>query len=183
VDNNLNVHFSTGKDDWETPQELFAEYNNIYGFGLDACANEVNAKCNKYFSEGDCIFGDTLGLFEEDQEVDSKFAGKDCIGIDGLKQSWDGYGSVWCNPPYSKLKVWIKKAYEEHQKGVTVVMLLPARTDTIAWHEYIFSHKHVKVEFLRGRLKFSNSKNSAPFPSAIVVFDGKQRKILDYICS
>jgi hypothetical protein len=87
-------------------------------------------------------------------------------GIDGLSIAW-GY-SNFVNPPYSQLKAWCKKAYEESLKGKTVVMLIPSRTDTIAWHEYCM--KAQEIRFIKGRLKFGDSKNSAPFPSAIVIF-------------
>lgn len=81
-----------------------------------------------------------------------------------------GY-NVFCNPPYGKeLPLWVKKAYEESMKPNTkVVMLIPARTDTRYFHEYIY-HKAKEIRFLKGRLKFGNSKNSAPFPSMVVVF-------------
>lgn len=139
-----NIHFSSKSDDWATPQDFFIKYDKIYNFGLDAAASSENAKCAKYFSVVD----------------------------DGLNQSWGGYGAVWCNPPYSQLKKWIQKAYKESLLGVIVVMLIPARTDTAAWHDYIFPY--AEIEFIRGRLKFGNSKNSAPFPSAIVIFGKKQ---------
>lgn len=87
-------------------------------------------------------------------------------GIDGLAIEWGSCNFV--NPPYSKLRAWCKKAYAEFQKGKTVVMLIPSRTDTIAWHEYCM--KATEIRFIRGRLKFGGSKNSAPFPSAIVIF-------------
>lgn len=86
--------------------------------------------------------------------------------IDGLLQKWDG--KCWMNPPYGrKIGSWIKKAYEEAQNGATVVCLVPSRTDTKWWHEYCMKGE---VRFIKGRLKFGNSKNSAPFPSAIVIF-------------
>lgn len=85
---------------------------------------------------------------------------------DGLIQPW--YGTCWCNPPYGRqITKWVKKAAES---DCTVVMLLPARTDTKWFHDYIY--KRVEIRFLKGRLKFGNSKNSAPFPSMIVVFRG-----------
>lgn len=85
---------------------------------------------------------------------------------DGLKQEWGGY--CWMNPPYGRrIAEWVKKAYEESRKGATVVCLLPSRTDTKWWHDYCMKGE---IKFLRGRLKFGNSKNSAPFPSAIVIF-------------
>ena len=84
--------------------------------------------------------------------------------IDGLSQVWDGV--CWCNPPYGReIGKWVKKAYESNCK---VVMLLPARTDTRWFHDYCIKGN---IEFLRGRLKFGNSENSAPFPSMIVIFD------------
>lgn len=86
--------------------------------------------------------------------------------IDGLSIEWGE--STFCNPPYSDLKNWCKKAYEESLKGKTVVMLIPSRTDTKAWHDYVMKAKEIR--FIKGRLKFGDSKNSAPFPSCIVIF-------------
>lgn len=88
---------------------------------------------------------------------------------DGLVQEWQG--ACWMNPPYGREIVkWVRKAYETSLRGGTVVCLLPARTDTTWWHEYCMRGK---IEFIRGRLKFGGAKNSAPFPSAIVVFAPK----------
>lgn len=85
---------------------------------------------------------------------------------DGLKQKWTG--TCWMNPPYGReIKKWVKKAYESSLEGATVVCLLPARTDTSWWHDYCMKGE---IRLIRGRLKFGNSKNSAPFPSAIVIF-------------
>lgn len=85
----------------------------------------------------------------------------------GLEISWGERNYV--NPPYGqKLKIWIKKAFEESKKGKLVVLLIPSRTDTKYWHEYIM--KADEIRFIKGRLKFSDHKNSAPFPSCIVVF-------------
>jgi phage N-6-adenine-methyltransferase len=89
--------------------------------------------------------------------------------IDGLQQEWEGV--CWMNPPYGReIKKWIQKAYESSLKGATVVCLLPARTDTSWWHDYCMKGE---IRFIRGRLKFSGSKNSAPFPSAVVIFRGR----------
>lgn len=86
----------------------------------------------------------------------------------GLSQEWAGV--CWMNPPYGReIKDWMKKAYESSLNGATVVCLVPARTDTAWWHDYSIKGK---IEFIRGRLKFGGSKNSAPFPSAVVVFGG-----------
>ena len=90
--------------------------------------------------------------------------------IDGLKQDWKGI--CWMNPPYGRqIGKWMKKAYESSLCGATVVCLVPARTDIAWWHEYAMRGY---IEFVRGRLKFGNAKNSAPFPSAIVVFKGEK---------
>jgi phage N-6-adenine-methyltransferase len=86
--------------------------------------------------------------------------------FDGLKIEWGK--SNFVNPPYSKISEWCKKSFEEWQKGKTVVMLIPSRTDTRYWHDYIM--KATEIRFIKGRLKFGESKNSAPFPSAIIVF-------------
>lgn len=89
--------------------------------------------------------------------------------MDGLQQKWEGI--CWMNPPYGKeIKKWMKKAYESSLNGATVVCLVPSRTDTQWWHEYAMKGK---IEFIKGRLKFGGSKNSAPFPSAVIVFEGK----------
>lgn len=86
---------------------------------------------------------------------------------DGLAQEWKG--TCWMNPPYGRqIKHWVKKAYETSLKGHTVVCLLPSRTDTAWWHDYCMKGD---ITFIRGRLKFGGAKNSAPFPSAIVVFN------------
>ena len=88
---------------------------------------------------------------------------------DGLSKDWTGE-TVFCNPPYGReIKHWVKKSAEAN---AIVVMLIPARTDTRYFHEYIY--KHADIRFIKGRLKFGNSKNSAPFPSMVVVFNSKQ---------
>ena len=86
--------------------------------------------------------------------------------MDGLSQEWRGI--CWMNPPYGRtIGKWMKKAYESSLEGATVVCLVPARTDTNWWHDYAMKGD---IEFIKGRLKFGGSKNSAPFPSAVVVF-------------
>lgn len=86
--------------------------------------------------------------------------------IDGLNQEWKGI--CWMNPPYGReIGKWVKKAYVSSLNGAIIVCLLPARTDTRWWHDYCM---HGEIRFVKGRLKFGNSKNSAPFPSAVVIF-------------
>ena len=138
-----NGLFTSNTDLWATPQALFDKLNNEFGFTLDVCANEENAKCSKYFTEE----------------------------IDGLQQEWGG--CCWMNPPYGRvIGKWVKKAYESSLTGATVVCLLPSRTDTKWWHDYCMKGE---IRFIRGRLKFGNSINSAPFPSAVIIF-GKDIK-------
>ena len=149
------MHFSTGKDDWATPQWLFDELDKEFNFLVDVCASRLNRKCPLYITEKDDAFSwSWANLFPENKQV------------------------CWMNPPHSQLAKWIQKASEESKKGATVVCLLPARTDTIAFHTYIWdTDKHrprpgVEVRFLKGRLKFVGAKSSAPFPSMIVIFRG-----------
>ena len=138
----MQVHYSSKSNEWATPQYLFDKLDREFSFTLDPCATDGNAKCDKYFTVDD----------------------------DGLIQDWSN-DIVFMNPPYGReIKHWVKKAYEESLKGATVVCLIPARTDTIYWHDYIFG-KASDIRFLKGRLKFGESKNSAPFPSAIIVFN------------
>lgn len=129
---------------WETPQHVFNELNKEFQFDIDVCAVKENAKCAVFFSPE----------------------------IDGLKQEWKG--TCWMNPPYGRqIHLWVKKAYESSLKdGVTVVCLLPARTDTKWWHDYCMKGE---IRFIKGRLKFGDGKNSAPFPSAIVIFGEKSK--------
>lgn len=87
-------------------------------------------------------------------------------GEGGLDRDWGS--RVFCNPPYSKIKDWMVKAYEEWQKGKIIVLLIPSRTDTRWWHDYVM--KATEIRFIKGRLKFGGAKNSAPFPSALVIY-------------
>lgn len=136
---NTDLMFSSETDMWSTPQDLFDELNAKFHFVLDVCATKENAKCEKYFTKEQ----------------------------NGLLQNWGGYeGFKWMNPPYGReIGKWIKKASES---GLTVC-LLPARTDTKWFHEYIYNCR-AEIHFIKGRLKFGGCKNSAPFPSMIVIF-------------
>ena len=146
---NVDVMFSSKTDQWETPQEFFNKLNNEFNFDLDPCADDTNHKCEKYYTESE----------------------------NGLQQDWGGGYRVFCNPPYGKeIYNWVKKCHDEVLKGncTVAVMLIPARTDTRWFHEFIY--KQSEIRFVKGRLKFGNSKNSAPFPSMVVVFDRKGSK-------
>ena len=136
----MKVHFSSETNEWATPQALFNALDREFNFTLDPCSDGINAKCQKYFT----------------------------IEDDGLAQDWFN-DTVFMNPPYGReIPKWIQKAYEESRKGATVVCLIPSRTDTRYWHEYIM--KADEVRFVKGRIKFGGSNQSAPFPSCIVVF-------------
>ena len=138
--------FSSVKMDWRTPKDFFRELDQEFHFGLDAAASPENAKCERYFTPE----------------------------MDGLSCSWSGYGAVFCNPPYGReIGKWVQKAYSEHVcGGVTIVMLIPARTDTSYFHDYIYGK--AEIRFLRGRLKFEDENgaamNPAPFPSMVVIY-------------
>lgn len=136
---NQEAMFSSKTDMWSTPQDFFDKLNDEFHFTLDAAAIPENAKCKKFFTPED----------------------------NGLDQEWNGV--VWCNPPYGKqIGKWVAKGFESARGGATVVMLVPARTDTAWFHDYILGK--AEIRFVRGRLKFSESKNSAPFPSMVVVY-------------
>lgn len=135
-----DVIYSSKSDEWETPQYLFDTLNEEFQFDLDPCATDKNHKCEKYYT----------------------------MDQNGLEKSWGGY-KVFCNPPYSSIAKWVEKAYREAQKENTiVVMLIPSRTDTKYFHDFIYHRSEIR--FVRGRLKFGDSPNSAPFPSMIVIF-------------
>jgi site-specific DNA-methyltransferase (adenine-specific) len=132
---------SSERGDWATPQAFFDLVDAEFGFTLDAAASEGNAKCAQFYTEAD----------------------------DGLARPWTG--TVWCNPPYGRgIADWVQRGYDESRRGATVVMLIPARTDTAYWHDYVM--RAAEVRLLRGRLVFGTgeARANAPFPSALVVF-------------
>lgn len=137
---------SNNSNEWATPQYLFDKLNSEFHFTLDPCSTAKNHKCNKYYTKED----------------------------NGLLQNWNNE-TVFVNPPYGKdIKQWVKKCYEEHRDhNITIVMLIPARTDTTYFHEYIYKKCH-EIRFLKGRVKFvsenGNIQNSAPFPSMVVIY-------------
>lgn len=134
---------SSNSAEWATPPAFFAALDAEFHFTLDPCATRKNAKCSRFYT----------------------------IEDDGLTQNWGGQ-RVFCNPPYGrKIGAWVRKAYEESRKpGTLVVMLIPARTDTAYFHDYIY-HKAKEVRFIRGRLHFNEAENAAPFPSMVVIFE------------
>lgn len=131
--------------EWTTPPEFFAALDAEFGFTLDAAASHDNALCPAYY----------CGEW----------------GRDGLTQPWTGV--VWCNPPYgNEIGQWVERGYRQAQLGATVVMLIPARTETRYWHDFVM--KASEIRFVKGRLRFggvtAEKGHNAPFPSAVVVF-------------
>ena len=153
---NSDVLFSSGKDDWETPHGLYNELDEEFRFGLDVAANAANAKCLRW-----CGPGHVLPTLHDGLQVNWRFVG--------------GGKTCWMNPPYSRglQGKFITKASAERLKGVTTVALLPARTDTVAFHTYIYQQPNVEIRFLKGRIKFVGAEHGAPFPSMVVVFRGE----------
>ena len=142
---NTDLMFSSKTDQWATPQSFFNELNNEFHFTLDPCADEYNHKCERYFTKEQ----------------------------NGLSQSWKDE-IVFCNPPYGRgIGKWVEKCFLEVEENdcKCAVMLIPARTDTQWFHKYIY--KNAEIRFIKGRLKFGSSKNAAPFPSMVVVFNKK----------
>lgn len=136
---------SSKTDMWSTPQDLFDALDREFHFTLDVCATPENAKCKDFYSPM----------------------------IDGLRQPW--LGVCWMNPPYGReIGKWVQKAYQSSRAGAIVVCLLPARTDTRWWQTFVWNEAigqiANEIRFLAGRIRFSGSRNCAPFPSAIVVF-------------
>ncbi len=133
--------------DWCTPQDFFDKLDREFHFMLDAAATDKTAKCTLYFTPE----------------------------TDGLSQSWDCGGAVFCNPPYGReIPKWIAKAYHESTVIQSpIVLLIPARTDTRYFHDYIYGKSEIR--FIKGRLKFTdekgNTSSAAPFPSMVVVYN------------
>ncbi|MFY0760215.1 DNA N-6-adenine-methyltransferase [Metabacillus dongyingensis] len=137
----IDVHFSSKTNEWATPQHFYQALNSEFNFTLDPCATRENAKCLKYYT----------------------------IEDDGLIQDWEGE-TAFVNPPYGReIGNWVQKCYEESLKPETkCVMLIPSRTDTKWFHDYIYNK--AVTRFVRGRLKFGNAKYNAPFPCMVVIF-------------
>ncbi|HYE67740.1 MAG TPA: DNA N-6-adenine-methyltransferase [Anaerovoracaceae bacterium] len=178
---NTDVMFSSAYDAWATPQAFFDELDKKYDFDIDVCAEDHTAKCATYWTILD-----------------------DCLSIDWKSYGdlhFDASPTCYMNPPYGReIGKFIKKAYEESIKGCEVICLLPARTDTKWFHEYCTKGE---ITFLKGRLIFGTDeywqwvwneeilngkknslykkfgkKNSAPFPSMVVVFNPRRKNML-----
>ena len=133
-------------DDWATPQKLYDELNQEFNFVLDCAASSTNHKAPNWF-----------GLDHPEKSHQ-----------DGLNADWSQYGgSIYCNPPYGRQAAfWVEKAFEESKKQV-VVLLLPSRTDTRWFHQWIYPK--AEIRFIKGRVKYGDGTAPAPFPSMIVI--------------
>lgn len=132
---------SSKSNEWATPQEFYDKLDAEFHFDLDVASTKENCKAFACFTAED----------------------------DGLSKDWHN-NTCWMNPPYGgHTGDWIKKAYEESLKGAVVVCLIVSSTDRSYWHEYIFPYAS-QIRFIRGRLHFNESKSSAPFASAVVIF-------------
>jgi len=135
------VHYSSAKEDWGTPPDLFAKLHKLYGFTHDVACSSSNRLCEQGF---------------------------EWPTQDGLAETWEE-ARVFCNPPYGReISKWVQKANQEAHRAILIVMLVPSRTDTIWWHEAI---KQARPVFLKGRLKFKGASSSAPFPSALLIWN------------
>lgn len=138
--------YSSRSEEWATPQAFFDALNAEFHFDLDAAATGENAKCEYYLS----------------------------TAANALWCQWAKHGKIiFCNPPYGReIGRWFQKAREAQKDGVLVVMLAHARTDTKWWHEHVQGIAS-EVRFIKGRLKFGDGKQSAPFPSAVIIYRPK----------
>jgi phage N-6-adenine-methyltransferase len=123
----------------ELPLHRASQYDAEFHSTVDVAADAQNTKCPRYYT----------------------------IHEDGLAQDWSGE-VVWCNPPWRDIERWVKKAYQESLRGTVTVMLLPCRTDTHWWHDYI--EPHAEVRWIRGRIKFEGHDDKVPFAVAAFVF-------------
>lgn len=128
--------------EWETPDRLFRGLDDLFHFDLDVCATPENAKCARFYSPKE----------------------------NGLHQTWRG--TCWMNPPYGKeIGKWVRAAYFSSCAGTTVVGLIPARTDTHWFHDWVLGR--ATVIFLRGRiyhLQKGEVIGRSPFPSLIAIW-------------
>ena len=139
----MTIHqalFSSRSEEWPTPQDFFAELDREFHFTLDPCVARWNAKCTRFYTKED----------------------------DGLRQPWDRH-RVFCNPPYGRaMRQWAEKCFRSAQAGAVVVLLAHARTDTRWFHDWVYNK--AEIRFVRGRLKFGDGRQSAPFPSLVAVY-------------
>jgi site-specific DNA-methyltransferase (adenine-specific) len=132
------LRFKSATNEWPTPDSLWKPLDDEFGFTLDVCSTHENAKCANHFT----------------------------LAEDGLKQPWSGV--AWMNPPYgAQLARWVKKCHDEAMRGVLVVGLIPVRSNTSYWHDYVMGNE---IRFVRGYPKFGNAKQGLKAPLAVVIW-------------
>lgn len=152
--NTRKVMHSSNRQDWRTPKEFFKSLDALYHFDLDGAATKDNALCSAYFSPENSAFGKAPVV------------------------GW----TIWLNPPYGRqiTEKFVRQAARWCETGCTVVLLLPARTDTKMWHEVVekgVEEAWAAYKFVKGRLKFDDGKDPAPFPSVVVVFSNRTEQL------
>ncbi len=146
------IALSSEDETWRTPFKTWNELHNEFGFVLDACALQSSTLVSDNWYGPD----------------HPELSRRDCLTSDWLEDS--NGGPIFMNPPYGRtIGKFMDKALQEHRRGCTVVCLVPARTDTAWWHDNVIAGK-AEIRFIRGRLKFNDGPNAAPFPSAVVIF-------------
>lgn len=177
-----DIMVSSDNTEWEAPGEVYLPLHKEFGFNLDATATEANSKCVRYFTK-------KRSCLDRDWPLSTAVTLSPTV--------------VWMNPPYNKPELaclsnctkktcqkrgwhrkhnlpgqinYVRKAWEQSQRGMTVVLLIPARTDTGLWHKYIWDKKKhqprpgVEMRLKEGRIKFKGATAGAVFPSAIIIF-------------
>lgn len=147
-------NYESKKSDYLSPPELVKKALKIKNrecFDLDTCCSQPNIPAAFYYVEGE---------------------------QDGLELPWEKLN--WCNPPFDECSKWIKKAYDEQQRGNETVMLIPVRTETKYWHEYILFNPNVKIQWLRKGHSFIKPEDGEPMPIfknalALVYFNGVEK--------
>lgn len=154
--NSIDMLKVSSNPEWATPQYVFDRLDEEFHFTLDVCADETNRKCERYFGRGG-------------------------IAPDGLAERWEGE-TCWMNPPYGRaITDWVRKAHESTalDPATVVVGLVPCRTDTRWWQDHVM--QATEIRFVRGRIQFGDSGQSAPFANAIAVWGGRRMPRLSTI--
>jgi phage N-6-adenine-methyltransferase len=171
----LRVIFSSKSDEHPTPDSVFAPLNEEFGFALDVCATKRNAKCPRFLTKADdaLAFEDWThahvkgprgpGWMNPPYGTTEKACERDCEKKRCKERGWHRKATYW------GIDHWIAKAHVTAEHGRTMVCLLPSRTDTAWWHDHVLAPR-VEIRYVRGRIKFGTAENTAPFPSAIVIF-------------
>ena len=158
----MKYNYQYIENDYKTPPELYnmalARFK-IKKFDLDACCSDFNIPAHGYYTRD--------GLYTLGYKITNN---------DGLTGSWFYFN--WCNPPFNECKKWIEKAYNENAKGCNIAMLLPVRTETKYWHDYILHNPNVEIVWLRKGYKFldKNNQEMGVFKNALALVFFKSKK-------